>query len=183
MQERATNPMSSYLFEIVWLIMIGVVGRLIPHFPNVTPLTGISLFVGKKLPHRLALVVVLITLLISDWGLFLICGYPLIGYFSLFTYSGFIAISLISARLKHLNNRYFILYVLGASLVFWIWTNFGVWLTSGLYPKTFAGLNYCYSMAVPYLRVAIVGDMVWCLIIFGLARVAEFGRRAGFRFQ
>ena len=173
-----------YFFEIIWIVIIGVSGRLISHFPNATPLTSLSLFAAIKFPRWIGLLAIFFTLFISDLLLAVIWGYPAIGYFSLFTYTGFIGITLVGSKLKDKNiNINFIFYILVASFSFWLWTNFGVWLTSNLYPKTLKGLGFCYYMALPFLRNGLVGDLFWGATIFGLARVAEFGRRAGFRFQ
>ncbi len=173
-----------YFFEIIWMVVIGVGGRLLPHPPNVTPLVGLSLFAVVKLPRWVGFVTMFFTLFVSDLLLAIIFGYPAIGYFTLFTYTGFMGITLVGFKLKaKSSNRSFIFFVLTASFSFWLWTNFGVWLTSGLYPKTMKGLGFCYYMALPFLRNGLIGDLAWSTVIFGLARVAEFGRRAGFRFQ
>ena len=168
--------------KVFWIVTIGVLGRLVPHVPNVTPLTGLSLFVGASLPRPIALLILMFTLFISDLLLAFVFGYPAIGYFTLFTYTGFIGIAFIGSRFKCTRGN-FPFYVLGVSFSFWVWTNFGVWLTGDLYPKTVEGLGICYYMALPFLRNALVGDLIWVSVIFGFARVAEFGRRAGFRFQ
>ncbi len=174
--------MGYYIVEVVFIVVLGILGRLVPHLPNVTPLTSLSVFAGVKLPRLAALLAVVGILFISDLLLAFIWDYPALGYFSLFTYTGFIGISLVGSKFKGTKSG-LIVYILVASLSFWIWTNFGVWLTSGLYPKTLEGLSSCYYLALPFLRNALVGDLFWGCVIFGLARVAEFGRRAGFRFQ
>jgi len=57
--------------------------------------------------------------------------------------------------------------VLGSSFSFWLWSNFGVWLTSGLYANSFSGLVSCYYMALPFLGNALIGDLIWSYIILG----------------
>jgi uncharacterized membrane protein len=172
------------LLEILGLIIVGTLGRLVPHPANVTPLTAICLFGGLKLPRMLGAVVTLCVLVISDFLLSVLKGYPGWGYFTIFNYSGFIGIIFVVERLKNKSEGITLVgYILGASLVFWLWSNLGVWAVSNLYPRTLKGFINCYYMAVPFLRNSLVGDLVWGIVIFGLARVAELGRRAGFRFQ
>jgi hypothetical protein len=166
MQKKRNNFISTYMLEIIWIMIISIFGRLIPHVPNVTPLTGLGLFSGANLPRPLAIFVIFVSLFVSDICLSFILGYPIIGYFSLFTYTGFAAVVLIGSRMQY-SKWSFPFYILGTSCFFWIWTNFGVWVTSGLYPRTLEGLGACYYLALPFLRNALIGDLIWSGIIFG----------------
>jgi hypothetical protein len=160
---------------ILWVIL-GVLGRLIPHLPNMTPMASLSLYAGSNLRRGAAFISLFGTLFISDCVLAYLQGYPIFSYWSLFTYTGFAAILLFGNILKNnykLSTVAAFLFI--SSLGFWLWTNFGVWLTSALYAKTVVGLGMCYLAALPFLRNELIGDLVWGLIIFGFgsARVAE----------
>lgn len=152
----------------IWLC-IAVAGRLIPHPANMTPLTNLCLYAGKNFPRHLTLLISLIGILISDLLLAWIKGYPAFGFWTLFNYSGFVAIifagMLLKAQPKFLRLLSFVLI---SGLGFWLWTNFGTWLTSGIYPLTTAGIIRCYAAALPFLRNALLGDLVWVLVIFKL---------------
>jgi len=155
--------------KMAMAMFVGIVGRLIPHVPNVTPLLGLSLFSGANLARWQAWLTLIITLAVSDIFLALIYGYPIFSFWSLFTYSGFIAVMFLGAYGGKVFSRWrSLLYVTAASLGFWLWTNFGVWLTSNLYVKTLSGLMQCYVMALPFLRNEIIGDLVWSVVFFGL---------------
>ena len=155
--------------KVVIAMAVGIVGRLIPHVPNVTPLLGLSLFSGANLPRWSAFLTVILTLVVSDVALAFMYGYPIFSFWTLFTYSGFIAVMAIGSRFRKVLSRWSgLLYVFSASLGFWLWTNFGVWLIGGLYPKTFAGLGFCYVAALPFLRNAMIGDIIWSAVFFGL---------------
>ena len=155
-----------HVIEIIWVAIIGVVGRLITPIPNITPLTSTSLFAGANLPRSLSFLTIFITLLVSDICLAFMRGYPIIGYFTLFNYTGFAAIVFLGSRFK-CSKWGFIFYVFGSSCGFWLWTNFGVWLTSGLYPRTLEGFMACYYFALPFLRNSLIGDVIWSCLIFG----------------
>jgi len=155
-------------------IAIGILGRLLPHIPNVTPLLGLSLFSGANLPRWLAFVTVALTLVISDAALAIIYGYPIFSAWTIFTYTGFAAATLIGTRWHKVFARWRCMsYVITTSLGFWLWTNFGVWLTSALYPKTMSGLGLCYVAALPFLRNAMIGDIIWGGVFFGLFVLAK----------
>ena len=59
------------------------------------------------------------------------------------------------------------------SLVFFLITNFGMWLFSGFYPITYAGLVACYTAAIPFFQNTIAGDLFYVVLLFGGFRVAE----------
>lgn len=154
--------------KLVWFYLtIGVLARLIPHPANFTPITNLCMFSGSKLPKYIALPAMLLLLAISDALLAHIYGYPIFSSWSIFTYSGFAAMVLISTKLKaNPSIKRLLTYLLSFSLGFWLWTNFGVWLT-GYYPHTFAGLISCYTLALPFLRNALLGNLVWMAVIWG----------------
>jgi len=158
--------MNKNLLAAIW-IALGVIGRLIPHPANVTPMTGMALFGGAKLSRSLAFLISFSALILSDILLSWKDGHSTWGLWSLFTYSGFAAMILAGSFLaqKKSAGRMLVL-ILGSSLGFWLWTNFGTWLAEGLYPRTAEGLIACYVAAIPFLRNALLGDLVWGLALF-----------------
>ncbi len=157
---------------IIAYIIIGILGRLIPHPANVTPLNSLCLFAGSKLSRLMAIITMLLCILISDLGLAYLKGYPLFGSWTFFTYSGFAVIVLLGAGLgKKFSNLKLVMYVVGSSLGFWLWTNLGSWLMTPYYIKDMQGLITCYTAALPFLRNALFGDLVWMVVIFGLYRI------------
>ncbi|CAL7964034.1 conserved membrane hypothetical protein [Gammaproteobacteria bacterium] len=165
MQQKINNFLSK---NQVWiaLVIVGVLGRLVPHIPNVTPLISLSLFAGASLSSRVVFLSLFGTLFVSDLGLALLLGYPVFGYWTLFTYTGFMAVVLVGSRMQCLWKTLPV-YILSSSFGFWGWTNFGVWLASDLYTKTLVGLGTCYVAALPFLCNSLLGDLIWGLAIFG----------------
>lgn len=172
-----------YLLAIAWIIL-GALGRLLPHPPNVTPMTSIALFGGSQLGRALGFAVVMISMILGDIGLAYLMGYQAFGAWSLFTYTGFAAIILAGSWLRSTPSALRTLgFLLGSSLGFWLWTNFGLWAVGGegaLYPRTMEGLVACYVAALPFLRNALAGDLIWGAALFlsfhGVRRLApRFG--------
>jgi hypothetical protein len=60
--------------------------------------------------------------------------------------------------------------VLGASLAssisFFVISNFAVWAAYNMYPKTFAGLMTSYTLALPFFRQGIEGDLLFTSAFF-----------------
>lgn len=171
----SSAKISSETLAILGFIAIGILGRIIPHPPNLTPLISLvmisSLFFEKK---TLLLGVVSIQC-ITDLILSYQQDYPLLGYWSIFSYTGILAITqmlfIFRKKTRPIKKiSIFTLYplTLTFSLFFWIWTNFGVWLSTTLYPKTFMGFVACYMAAIPFLKNQLVGDLLWISVIFSL---------------
>ncbi len=165
-----TNHKQFFLLILVWTI-IGIFSRCIPHLPNLTPLIALSLLAGAVFSRKIALLLILTTMVISDLLLAWIYHYPPFGYWTLFTYSGFISIAILGQNLstqpKIIKSLF---YAVGCCLGYWIWTNFGVWLFSNMYARTLYGLLDCYVMALPFLRNDIVGSVGWMVILLGSMR-------------
>jgi hypothetical protein len=155
------------------LILLAAMSRLLPHPANFTPLAAMALAGGVYLDKRSALLVPLAALFASD--LFL-------GFHDtvLFVYGSFALIGILGLWLRSHKT---VLPVVGATLagsaVFFIVTNFGVWLTGGgwNYPKTLQGLVECYVMAIPFLRNTVLGDLVYVGLLFGMFEFAEYVAR------
>ncbi len=141
---------------LIGFVLLTVWFRLIPHPPNVAPITALALFSGASFRNKwFSIVFPLISMILSD----IVLGFSSI---SLWVYSAFILITMFSWITKELKWTS----VLISSFIFFIVSNFGVWVLS--YPHTIEGLITCYTMAIPFFGYSILGDMAWSLIIFGL---------------
>ena len=169
-------------FAFIWFCL-GVLGRLLPHAPNMTPMNSLCLFGGSKMSRGYTLACAFLTLVISDFALAMFQGYPAVGWWSLFTYSGFAAMIFVGTRMgTEPKASRVLLTILGSSLGFWLWTNFGLWITADglMYPRTLQGLSACYIAALPFLRNALVGDLAWGFVMFvGFARAKQWAPRLG----
>ena len=168
------NSRNSFYF-VLGLILIAAFSRIIPHYPNFTPLCAIALFGGKYFRNKnLAFLIPIIALWFSD---VIINNFILSQYFEGFTffYSGFywqygtfLLITLIGR--KTLNNFSF-LKLLGvsvfSSLLFFIISNFGVWASSSFYSKDMMGLIACYNAAIPFYFGTLSGSVFYSFFLFG----------------
>lgn len=138
---------------LIIFILIAVWFRLIPHPPNVTPITSLALFSGLMFQKRwLSILVPLVAMFLSD----MVLGF---GMISLWVYSAFIMITILGWMLNQMNVKSILL----SSLIFFIVSNFGVWVMD--YPHTIQGLIMCYTLAIPFFGYSIIGDLVWGFII------------------
>ena len=123
--------------------------RLIPHWPNFTPVGGLALFAGARLRLWQAFVVTLAVMAASDLLMWAAVGKPA---FDLWVYGCFAANVLLGRLLLKKGRPWRIPFVsLLGSLLFFAVTNFGTWVGSNsIYPKTPAGLAACYVAALPF---------------------------------
>tara|TARA_B100000427_G_C15411579_1_gene552260 strand:- start:437 stop:940 length:504 start_codon:yes stop_codon:yes gene_type:complete len=145
---------------IIGFIMLGILTRVIPHPPNFTAIGAIALFGGAFIKEkRLALIIPTIIMLISD----LIMGYELI----LSVYISFIIMVSLGwlLRLKQTIWKIINISVLG-SLLFFLITNFSVFLTSSMYPKSIIGLIECYTLAIPFFINTLLANVIYSIIMF-----------------
>ena len=132
---------------ILSLLVLAVITRLLPHPPNVTPITAIALFGGCNIKDKnLAFVLPLLCMFLTD----LFLGFHMI---MPFVYLSFMCISYIGINSEKITNGT----IFGSSLLFFLVTNFGVWFFG--YPNTLAGLVSCYTLALPFFVNTIIGDL------------------------
>lgn len=139
---------------IILFIVVAAIFRLVPHMPNFTPITAMALFSGVYFKNKkLAFAVPILAMLVSD----LFLGFSAISFF---VYAAFILVGFIGMNFKRMN----ITSILISSIAFFIITNFGVWLLS--YPKSWAGLVDCYTLAIPFFRNALIGDLFYSAVMY-----------------
>jgi hypothetical protein len=57
---------------------------------------------------------------------------------------------------------------LGASVGFFVVSNFAVWLAGTMYPMTASGLATCYVAGLPFFRNALASDLLFSAMFFGV---------------
>lgn len=155
--------MNSFKFKLsVLLILIGVAGRFLlveyVNVPNFEIITSISLVSGIFLGGKYAVFVPLVTIFLSD----VIIGNRAI---LLFTWSAFAIIGVMGACPKNKKCKkslsYSVYLASVASLFFFLYTNLGWWLLSGMYEYSFNGLVKCYIAALPFFRNNLLGNLIF----------------------
>jgi hypothetical protein len=57
---------------------------------------------------------------------------------------------------------------LAGSVSFFLISNFAVWAVWNMYPKTVSGLGACYVAGLPFFRNAVVSDLFFAALFFGI---------------
>ena len=164
------------------LILLAAFSRLIPHPPNFSPIGAMALFGSAYfLKKHFALALPVLAMWLSD---LVINNVVYAQYFESFTffyqgfywtYGAFIVIGVIGfCVLKKVRFTNVLSAALLASVAFFVISNFGVWASGTMYPKTLNGLAACYSAGIPFFKNTILGDLVYSGILFGAFELVQY---------
>jgi hypothetical protein len=150
------------------IILAAAGSRLLPHPPNFTPVGAMALFGGAHFARRsLAYAVPLITLALGD----LVLGFHIL---IPFVYGAFSLTVALGALLRQHRTPWRVSGVaLLSSVLFFLITNFGVWLQLHTYPQNLAGLLACYVAGIPFFAHTVLGDAFFTALLFGGFALAE----------
>lgn len=168
------HALSPRLIALSLLVLLAAMSRLLPHPPNFTPIAAIALFGAAYIaPRWLAVLLPLVSLWLSDLflnniiyseyneGFVWFTGslFWIYGSFLLISLLGFFALGKISAgRIAGISVI--------ASVLFFLISNFGVWVLGGMYPLTASGLIACYTAAIPFFGNTLLGDLCYTGTMF-----------------
>ena len=157
------NNLSSRFWLLTIMILAAAFTRLIPHPPNFTAVGAIALFGGAYFNEKkFAFIVPMAAMLLSD----LIIGFHN-GMLSV--YLSFIMIVGIGVFLsRNINFKNVVGASLLSSILFFVITNFQMWIQSPLYTKNISGLIACYVAAIPFFHHTVLGDLFFVGALFGL---------------
>ena len=145
---------------IIFLTSLLVLSRIVPHPPNFTPiLAGIIFlpFIRKDLTF--ALMVPLASMIISD----LVIGMHSL---MLWTYGSLMILSLISFFFYQDNFKRVGTLALISPMIFFVLSNFGVWINSNSYSKDIEGLIACYFNAIPFYTSSALACILFSTIFY-----------------
>ena len=148
---------------ITFLFISGVLalGRIIPHPPNFTPILATAIFTPYIIKDKwIAMSIPLLAMFIAD----LVIGFH---PYMLWVYVAIGLSTLISNWSMKFNKKYIQLGVMAiiSSVLFFIITNFAVWVMWDNYPKTIDGLVMCYTMAIPFFQNTLLSTMLYTTLI------------------
>lgn len=149
------NKLLKYVLIFSASIGVIVLFRFIPHPPNFTPVIALSFYIPFLLGVW-SIPFIILSFAITDY---------LIGFHSLliWTWSSLALIGVLSKFSIGSKSR-LLISTFGAFL-FFILTNFGVWLTSSFYEKTINGLMNCYIMAIPFFTYTFLSTIIFAIIL------------------
>ncbi len=146
----------------ILLLIFGMTARFMFHIPNFTPVIVLALFSGVYLKKKYALLLPVALMAVTD----IFIGLHRTMFF---TWGSLVLIAAIGLWVgKHKSIKTIATTSLASAILFFLVTNAGVWLVSGLYPRTLAGLSQCFLLAIPFFRMMLLSTFVYSVVMFGL---------------
>lgn len=145
------------------IILLAAASRLVEHPFNFTPIAAMALFAGCYLQAKWGIIIPLAAMAVGDY---------FIGFYDwqvmASVYAGIAAAYFIGRLLSRKVSWYGVAFSsLASSVVFFLLTNFSVWAFFSWYPHTWAGLVNCFTLALPFFRNTLSGDLVYSAALFG----------------
>ena len=156
-----SKNLESYYLPIV-LILILSFSRLMPHPPNFTPIIAVAIMSSYFFKNiYLSFATLLASMLLAD---------AFIGFYNhmLFVYLSLFLIAFVFYKIsKKINFKNLFIYSFFGSLIFFIISNFGVWVLGSpevrdiAYAKNLNGLVECYILAIPFFGNTFLSTLIF----------------------
>lgn len=159
-------------------------GQLTP-LANFTPIGALALFGGTYFTSKVrAYFFPVLMLLVSDLVM-------MQTYFSAYrsgllydgwywTYAAFAMMVFLGTLIRHVSWKSVLATSVGAALVHYVVTDFGVWLGGGMnlatgqpYTRDWSGFVNCYVAALPYLKNMVLSNLLYGAMLFGSYELAS----------
>ncbi len=142
------------------LFFIGMISRFVFHTPNFTPVIALALFSGAYVNKKYAIIMPVLLMAATD---------VILGLYNsvFFTWIAIGVAALLGTKLR--DRKTFGTVLLNSVLsavVFFIISNFGVWLMSGIYAHNLAGLARCFILAIPFFRNTFFSTIIYTVVLF-----------------
>lgn len=150
------------------LIISSIAFRMLPHMPNFTPLGATAIFTGSRGERPWNYYLPITILFMTDYFL---------GFHKtmIFVYASFLITTFLAERFY--KNRRSLLFAGGLgltnSIIFFVISNFGAWLTMPIYTRSLNGLMQAYLMGIPFLRNMALADVTFTVGVFAIYNLVE----------
>jgi hypothetical protein len=155
--------MLAYVF-----VVLAIAVRFMPHPWMFTPVTACLLYFGARGPRRF-IWAPLVLLAASDVVLTKWFWHYAFTWDQLVIWAWYAAVLMLGTRLRENRKPLWIMAsALGSSVAFYLLSNFAVWASFNMYPKTLTGLMTCYTLAIPFFKPSLIGDLLFTAGMFAV---------------
>lgn len=153
----------------ILLVGIAAAFRLVEHPANFAPIGAIALISAYYLQARGSWAIPLVAMIVSD--LF-------IGFYSLpimaAVYGSYLIMWGLGRMAKNAGTKSALVpAVLLGSIAHFVVTNFAVWAFTTMYAKNLSGLFLSYTMAIPFFKWTLAGDIFFSALFIAMIEVAR----------
>lgn len=162
--------------EVVGLVGLGVLSRLWPHLPNFTAIGAIALRARVRF-GLLGLALPLGSMLVTDLALGFYSWRLMLSVYGAIGLAGWLGRWLTGSP----SGRRLVLVASGSSIIFFLITNFTVWIVTPWFEKSLWGLLTAYILGLPFLASMMAGDVFYTVIVFNYQRAFKFAKGRNIR--
>jgi len=153
------------MIPIIMMTLL-IISRMISDIPNFTATIALIMFTSYLIRHKfLSVLVILVSQIISDLY---------IGIYSsmFFVYGAYVFIALLSPIIMNkLSFKSVLISSLVTPTIFYIVSNFGVWITGSTYPLSLDGLIMCYVAGIPFFDETLLSTVVFSVTIYVMMKL------------
>jgi hypothetical protein len=163
----------------VGLILMAGVARIVNHemhLYNFAPVCALGLFSGVIIKDkRIALLLPILAQLMGDVYISLFTHWQgFYGIEQVCVYASLLLVTLMGSGIGQPKALKVLGFTLGSAVVFFLLSNFGVWLSIEFgkvdlygYGKGFTGLVATYAAAIPFFKNTLIGEFSGSILLFG----------------
>ena len=158
---------------IICLIFISICAamRVVEHAPNFTPIISVALLSGFYIKNRFLILLPIGSMFLSD----IFIGSHGVQFW---VYLPLMIIFAAGYFIKNNNVKNVFVYSVLSSVVFFVVSNFGVWVMGG-YTYDFSGFVACYVMAVPFFKNTLLSTVIFSLLFhYSFKFLSSFEKQA-----
>ena len=161
-------------FSIIALMIVLAAASRFIFPPNLTSIGAIALFGGayfanKKWAYLIPVLALWFSNLILNNVFYAQYYEGFVWFANPLVYVAFLLIVTIGVVfLKKVKPGRLFLASISGSVLFFLISNLGSFFTFAMYPKNFAGLIECYTMAIPFFWNTLAGDLFFTALLFGV---------------
>ena len=153
------------MIPIIMMTLL-IISRMISDIPNFTATIALIMFTSYLIRDKfLSVLVILVSQIISDLY---------IGIYSsmFFVYGAYVFIALLSPIIMNkLSYKSVLISSLVTPTIFYIVSNFGVWITESTYPLSLDGLIMCYVAGIPFFDETLLSTVVFSVTIYAMMKL------------
>tara|TARA_X000001036_G_scaffold417181_1_gene434925 strand:- start:229 stop:744 length:516 start_codon:yes stop_codon:yes gene_type:complete len=153
------------MIPIIMMTLL-IISRMISDIPNFTATIALIMFTSYLIRDKfLSVLVILVSQIISDLY---------IGIYSsmFFVYGAYVFIALLSPIIMNkLSFKSVLVSSLVTPTIFYIVSNFGVWITGSTYPLSLDGLIMCYVAGIPFFDETLLSTVVFSVTIYVMMKL------------
>jgi hypothetical protein len=165
---------------ITSLILLAAASRLLP-MHNFSPLGAIALFGAAHFAKKWqAIAIPLLATWLSDLFInnviyakqFITFTWFYDGFY--WQYASYVLIAIAAFFiLRKVNVKNVLVGALASTVIFFLVSNFGYWISYQTYPHNFTGLMACYTAAIPFVKGTLTSDLFYSAVMFGSFSLAQ----------